>query len=162
MTNNFNKQEFMEWLKNEFPECLNNHWNWDIVDNVIDYGLKHNNVSKDQLCYFLNDLIPEVEFSEVARFCDDSILTRDTLRNLEGFRIKTESYIYGNEEFVEVGKKYYFGQLWDGNGEGEELLESGSIAMWDEIAEEEKIVEFEIIEKDEDIFKTWLKVLDIF
>lgn len=26
--------------------------------------------------------------------------------------LRTESYIYGNHEFIEAGEIYYFGQLW--------------------------------------------------
>ena len=45
---------------------------------------------------------------------------------------KTLSYVYGTEETIKVGGKYYFGQLWDGEGNGLELLESGVIAVYDE------------------------------
>lgn len=47
MLNGFNKDEFMSWLKDEFPGCVDSHWNWDLVENIIDYGVEHNNVSKD-------------------------------------------------------------------------------------------------------------------
>ena len=44
--------------------------------------------------------------------------------------LRTESYIYGNHEFIEAGEIYYFGQLWDGtDGDGKELLESGCLSM---------------------------------
>ena len=33
--------------------------------------------------------------------------------------MKTLSYIYGKEEEIEIGGKYYFGQLWDGDGDGD-------------------------------------------
>lgn len=39
--------------------------------------------------------------------------------------MKTLSYINSTIEDIIVGKKYYFGQLWDGNGgdsQGNELL----------------------------------------
>lgn len=49
---------------------------------------------------------------------------------------------------IETGKEYYFGQLWDGDGDGEELLESGAIAVYQ--GGEEHIVDFEIVETDED------------
>lgn len=34
-------------------------------------------------------------------------------------KIKTESYILGKNEFVEVNEVYFFGELWDGDGDGE-------------------------------------------
>lgn len=27
MLNGFNKDEFMSWLKDEFPGCVDSHWN---------------------------------------------------------------------------------------------------------------------------------------
>ena len=82
MLNGFNKDVFMSWLKDEFPVCVDRHWNWDFVENIIDYGVEHNNVSKDQFCYFISDILPEVEFLEVARFCENGILTNSTLEEL--------------------------------------------------------------------------------
>ena len=52
------------------------------VLNIIDYAHKHEHISKDQFAYFISDLLPEVEFLEVARFCDDAILTNGTLKEL--------------------------------------------------------------------------------
>ena len=38
MTKGFNKKEFMSWLKSEFPGSVDNHWNYDLVENIIDYA----------------------------------------------------------------------------------------------------------------------------
>lgn len=76
--------------------------------------------------------------------------------------IRTESYVYETEEYVEVGTKYYFGSLWSGSGDGKELLESGAIAMYTETEGEEVIVNFEIIDHNEDdICQSIVKVTDI-
>ena len=72
----------IESIKDEFPGCIDSHWNWDFVENIIDSAVEHNNVSKDQLCYFVSDMLPEVEFLEVARFCENGILTNSTLKEL--------------------------------------------------------------------------------
>lgn len=74
--------------------------------------------------------------------------------------MKTLNYILGYETEVEVGKKYYFGQLWDGDGDGEELLESEAIAMYNDDMEE-YIVDFEIVEKSSDILQTIVIVTGI-
>ena len=73
--------------------------------------------------------------------------------------IEVCSYVYGTHEFIEIGETYYFGELWDGeDGYGEELLESGSVSP-----DNENVVAFEIIEKDEDdLLKTRVKVTDIY
>lgn len=71
--------------------------------------------------------------------------------------MKTISYVMGNEEEIRVGGDYYFGQLWDGSGDGQELLESGAIAL-----DEDFIVAFNVIESDPDLSKTLVKVTDIY
>lgn len=74
-------------------------------------------------------------------------------------KLNTLSYILGTEGTIEAGKEYFFGQLWDGNGDGEELLESGAIAVYQD--GEEYIVDFEILETAEDILQTRVKVIGI-
>lgn len=71
--------------------------------------------------------------------------------------MKTLSYVLGREEEITIGETYYFGQIWDGNGDGEELLNSGSVSP-----DNENVVEFQIIEEREDILETLVKVTDIY
>ena len=71
--------------------------------------------------------------------------------------MKTLSYIYAAEEEIEIGNTYYFGQLWDGYGDGELLLESGSIGI------DDTIVEFKVLEKDnDDILKSIVEVTGLY
>lgn len=74
--------------------------------------------------------------------------------------MKTLSYVYGTAQEIEIGAKLYFGQLWDGDGDGEELLNSSAIAVWDD--GNENVVAFEIVEQDEDILNTVVRVTDIY
>ena len=70
--------------------------------------------------------------------------------------MKTLSYIYAAEEEIKIGNTYYFGQLWNGNGDGELLLESGSIGI------DDSIVEFKVLEKDNDnILKSIVEVTEL-
>ncbi len=73
-------------------------------------------------------------------------------------KLNTLSYILGTEDTIETGKEYFFGQLWDGNGDGEELIESGAIAVYQD---GEFIVDFEIVEPAENILQTVVKVTGI-
>ena len=82
MGNGFDKDGFMSWLKEEFPGVVDTHWNCDLVENILKYALKHESVSKDQFAYFVSDMLPEVDFLEVARFCDNGKLTNQTLKQL--------------------------------------------------------------------------------
>ena len=71
--------------------------------------------------------------------------------------MKTLDYVLGNKEEIEVGKELYFGQLWDGcDGDGEELLESGSVSP-----DEENVVTFEIVKKADDVLESIVKVTDV-
>lgn len=74
-------------------------------------------------------------------------------------KLNTSSYVYGQNDTIEVGEEYYFGQLWDGDGDGEELIESEAIAIYQD--GEEYIVDFEILESAEDILQTRVKVIGI-
>lgn len=69
--------------------------------------------------------------------------------------IKTLSYVRGREEEIITGKEYYFGQLWEGLGDVDEILESGSIYV------DDSCVYFEIIETNDDIMQTLVKVTEI-
>ena len=82
MRKGFNFEGFMTWLREEFPSCLNNSWNCELVKNIIKYGFKHEMIAKDQLCYWISDILPDVEFLEVARFMEDAHLTNGTLKAL--------------------------------------------------------------------------------
>ena len=71
--------------------------------------------------------------------------------------MKTLSYIYAAEEEIKIGNTYYFGQLWDGYGDGEFLLESGSISI------DDTIVEFKVLEENkDDILKSIVEVTDLY
>lgn len=74
-------------------------------------------------------------------------------------KLNTLSYALGTEDTIETGREYYFGQLWDGNGDGEELLESGAIAVYQD--GEEYVVDFEILEAAEDILQSRVKVTGV-
>ena len=72
--------------------------------------------------------------------------------------MKTLTYILGSsEEEIVINEEYYFGQLWDGNGDGEELLESGAISP-----DGENVVSFEVVKKANDILETIVRVTDMY
>ena len=77
MKKGFDKEAFMNYLKEEFESVFNNHFIYELIDNLIEYAHKHEHVSKDQFIWFLADLIPEVEFGEIAQFAGDEMLTEN-------------------------------------------------------------------------------------
>lgn len=78
MKKGFNETAFIAYLEYMFPSVFNRSGSSfirEMVMNLIEYAHKHEQVSKDQFCEFLSELIPEVEMGEVAAFMDDASLT---------------------------------------------------------------------------------------
>ncbi len=76
MGKGFNRDGFMAYLEQQFSG-FENCFLRETVENIIEYGKKHEHVGKDQFAYFISDILPEVELGEIAMFCDDDILTAD-------------------------------------------------------------------------------------
>lgn len=62
-----------------------------------------------------------------------------------------------SREEITIGMEVRFAELWDGNGDGEELLQSGAISP-----DNDNVVSFEIVEENSDILNTIVKVTDIY
>ena len=75
--------------------------------------------------------------------------------------MKTLSYVLGTEKEIEAGDELYFGQIWDGEADGEALLESGSIAVYGNGPDDFTVVDFEIKEKAENILDSIVKVISV-
>ena len=78
----FDKQNFMWYMQEAFSMAV---FGRNLLESIVEYAIKNEHVSKDQLAYFLSDIIPEVEFCETAAFCEDTILTSNGLYEKEKF-----------------------------------------------------------------------------
>lgn len=76
---NSNTTGFYDWISETF--VCDSGYAWQLLSNIIDYGIGHENISKDQLANCA-DIVPEVSFEEVAQFCTDEILTNSTLKEI--------------------------------------------------------------------------------
>lgn len=74
MEKGFDSRSFMAYLEHSF-NGFENSFLRGLVENIIEYGLKHGRHSKDQFCYWISDLFPEISFGEVAAFMGDASLT---------------------------------------------------------------------------------------
>lgn len=70
----FDKDNFMEYMEQTF-NGFENSFLRETVENIIDYAHKYEHVGKDQFVEFLDAMLPEVTFGEIAMFCEDAILT---------------------------------------------------------------------------------------
>lgn len=80
--------------------------------------------------------------------------------------METLSYLRGREREIEIGEEYYLGQLWDGGGDVEDIIEEdGQGCVW--VGDDEDgtpvIVGFTYEELDpEELLDTVVTVTDIF
>ncbi len=58
---------------------------------------------------------------------------------------------------IVIGMQVRFAELWDGDGDGKDLLDSGSVSP-----DNENVVAFEILEADENVLNTLVRVTDLY
>lgn len=64
----FDIDEFMEYMRNEFPEPMRNHFTYNLLKNTIEYLMEQFDNST-HLAYTISEIVPEVTEEEVLRFC---------------------------------------------------------------------------------------------
>lgn len=60
------KDGLLDYIKEEFPGVIDTHWNWDVLENIIDYATSKYN--GEELIKFLINIIPEVTYEEYLMF----------------------------------------------------------------------------------------------
>lgn len=90
----FDKHAFLAYLEDVYVGFSGNQGRFlrETVENLIDYGLKHKSTSKDDLVYFLYDVLPdELRLGEIAACCDDSMLTNNLLEAKQEWLAKVKA-----------------------------------------------------------------------
>ena len=103
----FNRQGFRMYMWNEFSL---DQFARELVDNILTYANKDHSASKDQFAYFVSDMIPEIEFGEVAAFCDDSVLTKNGIMAKQEFidsNPKVRDFLDESKVTVKAAKTVY-------------------------------------------------------
>lgn len=96
--NGFDKNDFL-WYVNRNYNKPTSAFAADLVENLVNCAINNVYESKDQLCYFIADILPEIEFAEVAQFADDDILTEwGKQQKADGLRK------YGGRKFWKYGE----------------------------------------------------------
>lgn len=67
----FDKEKCLKWIKEHFPGCIDNHFNYDMMENLIDWAMKNKNFSKNQMINFLMEIVPEIYEEEWQQFYID-------------------------------------------------------------------------------------------
>ena len=64
-----NKDGLMSYIKEEFPGTIDKHWNWDLLENILDFALiEYDEKPTEELIKFLMCIIPEVTAEEYRMF----------------------------------------------------------------------------------------------
>lgn len=72
-----------------------------------------------------------------------------------------KAYNYTGTE-IKVGSDYYLKEIWDEVGEAEDILESGCVAYYDSDISDYVIIDFEIVEtNDDEILNTVVRVTNM-
>lgn len=64
-------QKFMEYLKEQFPGCIDDHWTYDLVGNLIDYAYRNHGHSKGAARAIVCSILPEISFDETEKYLPD-------------------------------------------------------------------------------------------
>lgn len=86
--NGLDKDAFLQHMFEEFPSVFNNSFAREMLVNIVDYGTVDNFThTKNELYYFLKDIIPEMEPKDLIPFMDKAMLTDEVLREVAYSRI---------------------------------------------------------------------------
>lgn len=59
----------MSYIKEEFPGMIDNHWDWDLLENILDFALlEYDEKPTEKSIKFLMCIIPEVTAEEYRMF----------------------------------------------------------------------------------------------
>lgn len=62
--------KIMEYIQNNF-NCEFNSFTYFTFENMIDYAVNNFNYSKDQLAFYLSNIIDELDFTEIKKIIDN-------------------------------------------------------------------------------------------
>lgn len=117
--NGFAKEDFLEYMYNQFPAIYNNTHSRELLENIVDYCTTDNFThTKNELIYTLEKLIPEITGKELLEFADKSILTS----SIFDYYDDSYSFEYQLLDRLKTDCNYYLGNgnrcekhLWAGN-----------------------------------------------
>lgn len=104
--NGFAKEEFLQFMHEEFPNVFDNSFSRDMLENIVDYGVKNHTTTKNGLYYFLKEIIPELEPKDIIKFIDPDCLTDEVL-SLAVKQKEVKVSIKINRYICKIGKNDY-------------------------------------------------------
>lgn len=64
-------EAFMNYLKEQLPGCIDNHFTYDLIVNIIDYAYRERGHSKGSARALIACVLPEVTYEELEAYLPD-------------------------------------------------------------------------------------------
>lgn len=62
---------FMDYLKEQFPGCIEDHFTYDLIKNLIDYVYREHGHTKNSARAIIASILPEVTYEELEAYLPD-------------------------------------------------------------------------------------------
>lgn len=62
---------FMNYLKEQFPGCIEDHFTYDLIKNLIDYVYREHGHTKNSARAIIASILPEVTYEELDAYLPD-------------------------------------------------------------------------------------------
>lgn len=63
------KQKIIDYIREQFPEPMSNHFTYELVENVIAFA--DENMNPDMVILHISNMIPELKIEELARLFEE-------------------------------------------------------------------------------------------
>lgn len=64
-------ERFMEYLKEQFPGCIEDDWTGKLIENIIDYAYRNHGHSKGVARNIVYSLLPDVSVEDAEKYLPD-------------------------------------------------------------------------------------------
>ncbi len=62
---------FMNYLQEQFPGCIEDHFTYDLIKNLIDYVYREHGHTKNSAGAIIASILPEVTYEELEAYLPD-------------------------------------------------------------------------------------------
>lgn len=86
--NGFAKEEFLQYMYNQFPSVYNNTHSRELLENTVNYCMEKEGARESRFIGVLEGLIPEVTRNEVTMHFDNTSKEKKVITSLKSKGIK--------------------------------------------------------------------------
>lgn len=89
--NGFAKDDFLQYMYQEFPSVYSNSHSRELLENLVDYCIEEEGENEGRLIDTLENLIPEITHNEVTRYFDNRPKEKISISSLEELKVQIEN-----------------------------------------------------------------------